>query len=83
PHTSRSVAQLEPFFRGVDRALGAHTAADPLPLVIAGTERDLAYFDHVTDHAASIIGRLTGNHELTAPDELTRLATPVVEQYLT
>jgi hypothetical protein len=82
PHSSRSEEQHEQFFRLVDRALGANAGADPLPLVLAGSERELAYFDKVTEHAAWIIGRISGNHERTAPDVLAHLAMPVVEDYL-
>jgi hypothetical protein len=82
PHSSRSEEQYRQFFRRVDQALRAHAAADPLPVVIAGTERDLAYFDQVTEHAAWIIGRLPGNHELTRPAELERLAMPILENHL-
>jgi peptide subunit release factor 1 (eRF1) len=49
---------------------------------VAGTERDLAYFDDVTRHHASVVGRLTGNHEDTNPDELARLAAPLLDDAL-
>ena len=82
-HSSRSDEQRRAFFRRVDGALGALHAHDPLPVVIAGTERDLARFDEVTTHGAWIIGRLTGNHEDTRADELARLASPFVERFCT
>jgi hypothetical protein len=81
-HSSRSEAQHRAFFHHVDQALDKVTVQDPLPLLVAGTERDLAYFDDVTSHGASVIGRLTGNHEDTSPDELARLAAPLLEDAL-
>jgi hypothetical protein len=81
-HSSRSEAQHLEFFRQVDQGLDAVQVQDPLPLVVTGTERDLAYFDDVTSHRASIIGRLTGNHEDTNPHELARLAAPLLEDAL-
>jgi peptide subunit release factor 1 (eRF1) len=78
-HSSRSEAQHLDFFRDVDKGLDAVHVQDPLPLVVAGTERDLAYFDHVTRHRAWVVGRLTGNHEDTNPDELARLAVPLLD----
>ncbi len=80
-HTSRSGAEHEAFFRQVEQILGAAVADDPLPLVIAGTERNRAYFDGITSHSAWIIGHLDGNHEDTALDELARLAAPIVDRY--
>jgi hypothetical protein len=81
-HSSRSEEQHRAYFRHVDQSLDAITVQEQLPLVIAGTERDLAYFDDVTSHGVSAIGRLVGNHEDTSPDELARLASPLVEGYL-
>jgi hypothetical protein len=80
-HTARSDAELATFFRQVERSLGAVTAEDPLPLVVAGAERDLACFDGITKHRDAIIGHLAGNHEVTTPHELARLAAPLVAQY--
>ena len=82
PHSSRSETQHEQFFRRIDRALGTHTTADPLPLIVAGTDRDLAYFEQVTTHAAWIIGHIAGNHELTTPEQLAHLARPIVDEHL-
>jgi hypothetical protein len=82
PHSSRSEEQHRQFFRQIDRAFGEHAAADPLPIVLAGTERDLAYFEEVTEHGASIVGRFQGNHELTPTEELSRLAEPSVADHL-
>jgi hypothetical protein len=80
-HTSRSEEQHREFFRQVDRALATVARDDPLPLVLAGTSRDLAYFDEVTAHAGWIIGRLQGNHEETRADELAGLAGPILEAH--
>ena len=81
-HSSRSDEEQRRFFRQVDHALSAHAAADPLPLVVAGTERDVAYFDEVTGHREMVIGRLPGNHEITPPDRLAALAAPLIEEHL-
>lgn len=82
-HTSRAEAQHRAFFRQVDRALGLATEREPLPLVIAGTERDLAYFDEVTAHGARLVGRIEGNYEDAAPSDLARRAEPLLDTYAT
>ncbi len=78
-HTSRAEEQHRTFLRQVDRALDIAAERDPLSLVVAGTERDLAYFDDVTTHGSWIIGRIEGNYEDTGPSELARRAKPLVD----
>jgi hypothetical protein len=80
-HTSRSDEQHRAFFRQVDRTLAGVAADDPLPLVLAGTSRALAYFDEITTHARWIIGRVDGNHEATSAEELANLVGPLVEAH--
>jgi Bacterial archaeo-eukaryotic release factor family 3 len=80
-HSSRSEEQHRAFFRQVDHALGAAIGHDPLPLVVAGTERDLAYFDELTSHAAWVVGRIEGNYEDAGPADLARLASPLIDEY--
>lgn len=80
-HTSRSDEQQRQFFRRVDRALGAASADDPLPLVVVGVERDLAYFEEVTQHRRSIASRIEGGYERTPPSELATVVAPAVQHY--
>ncbi|MFI5053395.1 MAG: hypothetical protein ACHQDE_03455 [Acidimicrobiia bacterium] len=78
---SRDEEQQRMFFREVDRALGAVGEGDPLPLLVAGTERDLASFDEVTRHAARIVGRIEGNYEEAIPTDLVVRAAPLIDAY--
>jgi hypothetical protein len=79
---NRSVVRdeaLRRFFRSVDDALGALQKANPLPLVVVGVDRNLAFYREVTRHAAAIVGMLAGNHDRTAPGALGKLVWPVFE----
>lgn len=67
------------FFSTVDDALEALQKVNPLPLVIAGVERNLAFFKEVTRHSSSIVGMLAGNYEKTSHTELGKLVWPVFE----
>lgn len=67
------------FFRQVDAALNKYMNEDPLPLVIVGVDRYLAFFNEVSNHKESIIASLTGNHDTTSPHELGRLVWPLVK----
>ncbi|MCO6458077.1 MAG: hypothetical protein J5I93_22460 [Pirellulaceae bacterium] len=67
------------FYRSVDEALAVVQRAHPLPLVLAGVERNLAFFQEVTRHGDIIHAHLAGNHDETSPDALGKLAWPLFE----
>jgi hypothetical protein len=67
------------FFRSVDEALGAVQKADPLPLVVVGTVRNLAFHQEVTNHSDNIVGLLAGNHDRTSASALGKLVWPVFD----
>lgn len=68
-------------FRAVDRALDEVHAPDPLPLVLVGVERDLAFFREVTRHGRFVAGQVTGNHVNSAPSTLASLVVPAVAEH--
>ena len=70
------------FFRQVDAALVQLAAADPLPLVVVGVDRHLAFFDQVSKHNHLTVATLTGNHDKTPAHELATLVWPLVDGYL-
>ncbi len=70
------------FFRQVDAALKPFLADDPLPLIVAGVDRYLAFFNEVSAHTGAVIGTITGSHDKTSAHQLSQLAWPLVEQHL-
>lgn len=70
------------FFRAVDAALKPLLADEPLPLVVVGVERHLAFFREVSDHGDAILTTVTGSHDGTSPHDLGRLVWPAVERSL-
>lgn len=71
------------FFRQIDAALTPFLAENPLPLVVVGVDRFLAFFDEVTRHKDAVIATLQGSHDKTSPHELLQLVWPLVESALT
>src|SRR5262249_36283553 len=67
------------FFRSVDDAVAALQKSNPLPLVLVGVERNLAFYQEVTRQAGVVVGMLAGNHERTSPSALGKLVWPVFE----
>lgn len=70
------------FFRAVDAALRPFLLHDPLPLVVVGVDRYLAFFNEVSDHKDHVLATITGSHDSTSPSELANLVWPVVEEKL-
>jgi hypothetical protein len=67
------------FFRTVDEAVGALQKANPRPLVVAGVERNLAFYREVASQSGAVVGMLAGNHDGTSPAALGKLVWPVFE----
>lgn len=70
------------FFRQIDTALKPFLADDPLPLVVVGVDRFLAFFTEVTDHKDTILTTLQGSHDKTSPSELAKLVWPLAKAAL-
>lgn len=69
------------FFRSVDANLRPFLNDDPLPLVIVGVDRYLAFFDEVTKNKSAVIAMLSGSHDKTSPAELAKLVWPLVKDW--
>lgn len=59
------------FFQQVDSAFTSYTKDDPLPLVVGGVDRQVSFFQEVSQHSSSITGVLTGNFDRSTIHELT------------
>lgn len=70
------------YFRAVDEALGGLYADDPLPLVVVGVDRNLAFYQEVAASDRQIVGTLQGNHDRSSAHELGQLVWPLVYQGL-
>ncbi len=70
------------FFRQIDATLKPFLADDPLPMVVVGVDRFLAFFNEVTDHKDTILAVLQGSHDKTSPSELAKLVWPLAKESL-
>ena len=68
------------FFRQVDEELGRVLADDPLPVVVTGVTRNLAFWDEISTNKSHLAGTLEGSHDSTNPHELGQLVWPVMQQ---
>lgn len=67
------------FFNSVDKAVNDVHKANPLPLVVVGVERNLAFYREVTRHSEVLGGMLAGNYDRTSPSALGKLVWPVFQ----
>ena len=69
------------FFRKVDDVLKPFLANDPQPLIVAGVERYLAFFNEVSADTKFVSGTITGSHDKTSPYKLSQLIRPLIEKH--
>lgn len=67
------------FYRTVYAAVDSLQRAHPLPLVLVGVDRSLAFYREVIHSADSVTAMLAGNHDRTPPAALGKLVWPVVQ----
>ena len=65
------------FFTKVDGALAAIQKEDPLPVVVVGVDRYLAFYQEVTKSPDAIVGLVAGSHDDPKPSALGKLVWPV------
>jgi hypothetical protein len=70
------------FFRQVDNAFKPFYTDDPLPLVVVGVDRYLAFFSELSAHTGAVAGTIQGNHDKTSAHQLSQLTWPLIEQHL-
>lgn len=66
------------FFREVDAAFAEVAKDDPLPLIVVGVDRQLAFFNEVTGHGSLIAGTVQGNYDHLSAHDLGKLLWPLV-----
>jgi hypothetical protein len=70
------------FFNRVDKEFQTHYKMEPLPLVLAGDERNIAYYREIADKNEWIIGSITGNYDDESPHEIITKTSEVVRDYV-
>ena len=74
--------QYSRFFKKTDKALCAIIKDTGLPVVLAGVERNIAYYRDVTELKDYIVGEIKGSHDKSSPFELARITWPVIRSHM-
>ncbi|GIU87131.1 MAG: hypothetical protein KatS3mg009_1646 [Acidimicrobiia bacterium] len=69
-------------FRAVDHTLAPLQRREPLPLVLVGETRDLAYYDEVTRLGPQVVGRVRGSHEHDPPHAVAPLVLDALRRHV-
>jgi hypothetical protein len=67
------------FLRRVDSVFDQMAAEDPLPLVVLGPKRSLAFFNEASSNARLIAATLTGHYDRTSAGKLADLVWPLIK----
>lgn len=73
---------LKQFFRKAEAVLSNVLEEHPYPLILAGTERNLASFKEISKHHQNAAGFLNGSFNKTSLTELRELTLPIIEKHL-
>lgn len=74
---------MKEFCNRVDKAMQAVHAENPLPVIVAGEERNVRFLQGVADKPSMYIGSITGSPDEVKPHILSEQAFAVVERVMT
>ncbi|MCL6435839.1 MAG: hypothetical protein K6T90_16830 [Leptolyngbyaceae cyanobacterium HOT.MB2.61] len=67
------------FFQQVDSALITYAGEEALPLIVGGVDRQISFFQEVSQYTSAIAGTLTGNFDRATPHELTAPVWSIIQ----
>lgn len=70
------------FFREVDEEVAKVLAHDPLPVVVTGVKRNLAFWDELSTNKSHSAGTLEGSYDKSTHHELGLLVWPVMQNFM-
>ncbi|MBK9737572.1 MAG: hypothetical protein IPO92_22490 [Saprospiraceae bacterium] len=73
--------RFKDFFRNADEYLGDYMLQNTL-LVISGTDKDISWFESVTDFNKHVVGKLSGSYDNTNLSEFGKKCWLIFEAYL-
>lgn len=73
--------RLKDFFRHTDELLNDYLVGN-IPLVLLGTEREMALFDKISSHKKHIINKIGGSYNYSNKKQLADIAWPAMYSYL-
>lgn len=69
------------FYNDADKSFKPFYNENPIPVVIAGDVKSVAYYEREMDDSSMVIGRVQGNFDTMPLHEIMALVAPEVERY--
>ena len=69
------------FYNDADKSFQKIYNDNPLPLVLAGDVKSVAYFEEVMDDKSMVIARVAGSYDLSPVHEIIAAVVPEIEKY--
>lgn len=73
--------QAKEFYNTVDKTFQKYYNENPLPVLLAGDVKTVAYYEEQMDNDCMIITRVPGNFDSMTYPEIIKVVTPAVEEY--
>lgn len=73
--------RLKDYFRNADEYLGDYMVEN-IPLIISGTDKDISWFESVTDFNKQIVGKISGSYDNTNLSDYGKKCWTSFETYL-
>lgn len=70
------------FFRAVDEELSKVLAEDPLPVIVTGVTRNLAFWDEISNNKSHCAGTLEGSYDSANHHELGQKVWPIMQGFM-
>ncbi|RFS26988.1 hypothetical protein DVR12_04175 [Chitinophaga silvatica] len=73
---------VKEYFNVADKRFKEYYYAEPLPVILLGDAKMLAYYEEQMDIKNIVIGTAHGNYDDTTPHEILKITYPIVKQHL-
>lgn len=74
---------IKEFFNVSDKRMREYIIENPLPIILAGDVKSVAYYQEMMDDDRLVAGVLSGNFDDAPTHEIVKQAYPIVEEYRT
>ncbi|NLR68754.1 hypothetical protein HGH92_30915 [Chitinophaga varians] len=73
---------LKEFFNTADKRFKKYYEENPLPVILLGEERNLAFYQEIMDIRGLVIGTHHGSFDDTSDPDIAKVTFPVIQQYI-
>lgn len=72
---------IKEYFNVADKKLHKYIMENPIPIILLGDVKSVAYFQDMMDNDHSVIAQISGNYDNAPVHEIIKIVYPVIERY--